>query len=270
MVAVLGPNGAGKSTLIHMLAGAITPTEGAVVRNDSLRIGWSSQRTTIDWYLNVRQNVEIGGRMYGLSRRESRLRAISLIERFQLTNLASNDVSMLSGGQQQRIQVARTLMSDPDILLLDEPTASLDVESSEAVLGFLSERAKSGSLVLVSSHDLGLLERYCDDVLFVLDGQIVAHQSMSAFLQRFNPSESITLTLESDITTTMLDALADYSPVPAPENPRVVTVSLPDGLLLGDVVLALNGVARVVDLSRTPASLRNVYLQMSATNGDSR
>lgn len=270
MVAVLGPNGAGKSTLIHMLAGAITPTEGNVIVDDSLRIGWSSQRTTIDWYLNVRQNVEIGGRMYGLGRRESRSRAISLLERFQLANLVNNDVSMLSGGQQQRIQVARTLMSDPDILLLDEPTASLDVESSEAVLGFLRERTKTGALVLVSSHDLGLLERYCDDVLFVLDGQIVAHQSMPAFLKRFNPGDTITLTLDTEVTPTIVDALSKYSPLPDPEKSNAITVSLAEGVALSDVVIGLEGIAKVTDAHRTTASLRNVYLQMSAEDGSSR
>src|SRR5699024_9309672 len=172
MVAVLGPNGAGKSTLIHMLAGAIQPSEGEISLADpDDRIGWSSQRTTIDWYLNARQNVEIGGRMYGLGKREIVARADDLLLRFRLTELATHDVSMLSGGQQQRMQVARTLMSDPQIMLLDEPTAALDVESSEAVLGFISEKTREGALALVSSHDLGLLERYCDEVLFILDGE---------------------------------------------------------------------------------------------------
>ena len=163
MVAVLGPNGAGKSTLIHMLADAIQPTEGDVTLSDpTLQIGWSSQRTTIDWYLNTQQNVEIGGRLSGLSRQKSRDRATALLERFQLAELAKNDVSMLSGGQQQRIQVARTLMSNPDIMLLDEPTAALDVESSDDVLDYIREQTRSGALALVSSHDLGLLEQYCD------------------------------------------------------------------------------------------------------------
>src|SRR5690606_25612314 len=125
-----------------------------------------SQRTTIDWYLNARRNVEIGGRMYGLTKRETRKRADELLQRLHLADLATNDVSMLSGGQQQRIQVARTLMSDPDIMLLDEPTAALDVESSEDVLGYIREQTQSGALALVSSHDLGLLEQYCDEVLF--------------------------------------------------------------------------------------------------------
>lgn len=269
MVAVLGPNGAGKSTLIHMLAGAILPTEGDFTLSDpTLRIGWSSQRTAIDWYLNTRQNVEIGGRLYGLSKQESRDSTTALLERFQLAHLAKNDVSMLSGGQQQRIQVARTLMSNPDTMLLDEPTAALDVESSEDVLGYIREQTKSGALALVSSHDLGLLEQYCDEVLFILNGEVVAHSSMSGFLHRFATADTLILTLEDAASPAVLTALSPYSPAIDAQNPHIVTASLPDGDALGDVVSALAGLTRVLDAGRTPASLRNVYLQMTTKKDD--
>lgn len=264
MVAVLGPNGAGKSTLIHMLAGAIQPSEGEISLADpDDRIGWSSQRTTIDWYLNARQNVEIGGRMYGLGKRETVARADDLLLRFRLTELATHDVSMLSGGQQQRIQVARTLMSDPQIMLLDEPTAALDVESSEAVLGFISEKTREGALALVSSHDLGLLERYCDEVLFILDGEVIAHSAMGDFLERFTATDTLSLTLDTDVSPEILQTLAVYSPTRNEENPAIVEVGLPDDGALSDVVLDLYGVARVLEASRTPASLRNIYLQLT-------
>lgn len=266
MVAVLGPNGAGKSTLIHMLAGAILPTEGNVTLPvPDLSIGWSSQRTTIDWYLNTLQNVEIGGRLCGLSRQESRNRALELLERFQLADLAINDVSMLSGGQQQRIQVARTLMSNPDIMLLDEPTAALDVQSSEDVLGYIREQTRSGSLALISSHDLGLLEQYCDDVIFILDGEMVTHSPMSDFLRQFAATDTLSLTLENAASPEALVTLSTYSPEVDAEHPHIVNVNLPDGTTVSDVILALDGTARVIDASRTSASLRNVYLQMTTS-----
>ncbi len=271
MVAVLGPNGAGKSTLIHMLAGAIQPTEGEITLADpKARIGWSSQRTTIDWYLNARQNVEIGGRMYGLTKRETRNRADELLQRLHLADLATNDVSMLSGGQQQRIQVARTLMSDPDIMLLDEPTAALDVESSEDVLGYIREQTQSGALALVSSHDLGLLEQYCDEVLFILNGEVIAHSSMADFLRRFAATDTLSLTLEDAASPSALAALAPYQPIRDQQQPHIVHVSPPEGTALSDVISSLDGVTRVIDASRTPASLRNVYLKMTKTREESR
>lgn len=264
MIAILGPNGAGKSTLLHMLAGAIQPTKGLIeIASPSQRIGWSSQRTTIDWYLNVMQNVEIGGRMYGLSRRESREKALSLLSQFQLGDLTSNDVSMLSGGQQQRIQVARTLMSDPDIMLLDEPTASLDVESAEAVLGSIHERTRSGALALVSSHDLGLLERFCDEVLFVLDGRVITHQPMHTFLRQFTPTDTIRLSLDTEISPQILAALTPFKPITDSDDTNIIEVSVPENGALGDIVLALGQIACVLDAQRTSTSLRNVYLKLT-------
>lgn len=266
MVAVLGPNGAGKSTLLHMLAGAIQPSEGSVtIADTSLRVGWSSQRTTIDWYLNVRQNVDLGGRLYGLSRRESRQRADDMLQRFHLSASATDDVSMLSGGQQQRIQIARTLISEPDIMLLDEPTAALDVESSEAVLGYIRDRTRQGALALVSSHDLGLLERYCDDVLFVLNQRVHAHEPMDAFLQRFAPRTSVALTLDVNASDRVIAALEEYSPETDQEHSQRVNVNLASHQTLTDVIVALLPVARVVEASRPTSSLRTVYLQLTKT-----
>lgn len=264
MVAVLGPNGAGKSTLIHMLAGAIEPTEGEISFADpQSRIGWSSQRTTIDWYLNVMQNVELGGRLYGFSRAESRKHARELLEQFHLADLAGNDVSMLSGGQQQRIQVARTLMSQPDIMLLDEPTASLDIESSEAVLGLLRDRTRQGALALVSSHDLGLLEQYCDDVLFVLNGKVLTHEPMHTFLRRYTPKASVRLNLESEVSQKLLIALNNFNPQTAADDTRAIEISLPADSSLSDAILAIGNLNRVMDVASTPVSLRHVYLELT-------
>lgn len=264
MVAVLGPNGAGKSTLIHMLAGAIEPTEGEITFADpQARIGWSSQRTTIDWYLNVIQNVELGGRLYGFSRADSHRNAQDLLEHFQLADLASNDVSMLSGGQQQRIQVARTLMSQPDIMLLDEPTASLDVESSEAVLELLRNRTRQGALALVSSHDLGLLEQYCDEVLFVLQGKVLAHEPMQAFLRRYSPTATVRLNLESEVSQELLVALNDFAPQADANDTRAIEIRLPPDSSLSDAILSIGNLNRVMEVSSTPVSLRHVYLQLT-------
>lgn len=268
MTAVLGPNGAGKSTLIHMIAGAIQPSEGSIELTDPVaRIGWSSQRTTIDWYLNVLQNVTMGGRLYGIDRRTCDTRARELLEQFRLGDKLTADVSMLSGGQQQRIQVARTLLSDPDIMLLDEPTASLDVESSESVLGLIRDRVACGATALISSHDLGLLERYCDDVLFILGGELIAHQPMRQFLSRFAPTDAITLTLESAPDEAAMKALAPFNPVIDKSNDHAVSVSLPDGSTLSDVIGVLTGRARVLEASRQASSLRDVYLHMTEQKG---
>lgn len=266
LIAVLGPNGAGKSTLIHMLAQAIQPTEGRIdlFRPDT-RVGWASQRTTIDWYLNAMENVMLGARLNGLSRRESRKRALELLETLHLADHATADVSMLSGGQQQRLQVARTLISDPDILLLDEPTASLDIDAAEAVLGHLKHRAQRGALVLISSHDLGLLEQACDEVMLIHGGTLVAHQPLQAFLRMFTPAQALTVRIEGDLPPSVIDLLWPYDP--KLQEPNRITLTLPEGMLLGEVITILEQYVRVVDASRETASLRSVYRQVTAQEG---
>ena len=267
LIAILGPNGAGKSTLIHMLAQAIQPTEGRIdIFRPDARVGWASQRTTIDWYLNTIENVMIGARLHGVSRRESRKRAQELLETLHLAEHATADVSMLSGGQQQRLQVARTLISDPDILLLDEPTASLDIEAADAVLGHLKRRTQDGALVLISSHDLGLLEQACDDVMFIHAGTLVAHQPLQAFLRTFTPAHAITVRIEGDLPASGMDLLAQYDAKLL--DPNRITVTLPESMPLGEIITLLEQYVRVVDASRETASLRSVYRQVTAQGGN--
>jgi len=266
MTALLGPNGAGKSTLIHLLAGAIRPSEGHIHLPDpGSRIGWSSQRTTIDWYLNVIDNVTLGARLAGYDRRQSREKALRILDLLQLGELATNDVSMLSGGQQQRIQVARTLVADPDILLLDEPTASLDVASAESVLGHMRNLTQEDETILISSHDLGLLERFCDDVLFIHDGRIIAHDAMQSFLRRYAPSESVTLHLDGTVTPAMLERIRLFNP--RQEQDARLTASIPSGATIGSLVTLLEPDIRVLDISRKTASLRDIYLKMTTREG---
>lgn len=266
MTAILGPNGAGKSTLIHMLAGAVQPTAGLIrLADPGLRIGWSSQRTTIDWYLNTFENVALGARLAGFGRQQSREKTARTLDLLHLGELATSDVSMLSGGQQQRIQVARTLVADPDILLLDEPTASLDVESAEAVLGHMRDLARRGATILVSSHDLGLLEHFCDDVMFVHDGALIAHDSMQTFLRQFAPSDAVTLHLAGNVTPAILEGIESFNP--RQEQDATLTVSIPPDASLGDLFVLLEPNIRIVDISRKTASLRDVYLKMTAQEG---
>lgn len=266
ITAILGPNGAGKSTLIHMLAGAIQPTQGSIhLANPGMRVGWSSQRTTIDWYLNAFDNVMIGARLAGLDRTQSRAEVARVLDLLHLSDLATSDVSMLSGGQQQRIQVARTLVADPELLLLDEPTASLDVESAESVLGQMRDLAKQGATILVSSHDLGLLERFCDDVLFIHGGRIIAHDSMCEFLHRFAPPDTVTLLLDRRVTPEILARIERFNP--RQDQDTTLIVSLPPDAGLGDLIVLLEPDVRVLDISRKTASLRDIYLKMTTDEG---
>ena len=159
---LLGPNGAGKSTTIGMLTTLIKPTCGAawvggadVVREPVRvkgRIGVSSQADTLDGELTVAENLEFGGRFFGLPTREARRRAGELVEAFGLTARAGAMAGQLSGGQAQRTMIARSLMHRPEVLFLDEPSAGIDPRSRIQLWRILRDRQAEGQTILPTTH----------------------------------------------------------------------------------------------------------------------
>lgn len=210
MVALLGANGAGKSTLIHLLCGALNPTTGSIGWNPSVagpQIGWCSQRQSLDWYLTVRDNVLLGARLAKLNHATSQALTEEVLAFVELTSKASSFADELSGGQQQRLQIARALVADPTVLLLDEPTAGLDVEASERIADGLKLRAENGAMVLVSSHDIGLLETRSDAVLLLADGGVVAFESRENFLQRYASDDVLEILYDGSLPANALETV---------------------------------------------------------------
>lgn len=177
-VALVGANGVGKSTLINTLVGILEPIAGKVSlefqtkrKNPFNDIGFSPQDQIMDWYMNVYDNIIQGPVLAGFSRKEAAKNCKKVIELLDITKISSSPVDHISGGQQQRVQIARELAKDPQIYILDEPTTGLDVETSERLFSFLKKRSQQGALILVSSHDLTLLENYADKLIFLDSGE---------------------------------------------------------------------------------------------------
>lgn len=177
-VALVEANGVGKSTLINTLVGILEPIAGKVSlefqtkrKNPFNDIGFSPQDQIMDWYMNVYDNIIQGPVLAGFSRKEAAKNCKKVIELLDITKISSSSVDHISGGQQQRVQIARELAKDPQIYILDEPTTGLDVETSERLFSFLKKRSQQGALILVSSHDLTLLENYADKLIFLDSGE---------------------------------------------------------------------------------------------------
>ena len=167
VVTVVGPNGSGKSTLIRMLIGAIEPDEGEIVRRRNLRIGYMPQKIAVDATMPI--TVE---RFLGLPRRAPRAEVASALQQVGMAARAGAQVSSLSGGQLQRVLLARALLSDPEILVLDEPTQGLDQHGISDFYDLISElRSRIGCAVLLVSHDLHVVMRASDRVI-CLNGHI--------------------------------------------------------------------------------------------------
>ncbi len=185
--AIVGPSGSGKTTLLAMLAGLLSPTEGGIVINgENLtkmnesqlakfrreRVGFTFQASNLVPYLTVQENVELMLKLNGKLDRAGKARAQELLTKLGLGDRLKNLPSQLSGGQQQRVAIARALIHNPDIVLADEPTASLDTERAYQVVETLAGLIRAQQLAgIMVTHDLRMTE-YVDKIIQMQDGTV--------------------------------------------------------------------------------------------------
>ena len=184
---LLGPNGAGKSTLIHCATGLAQPTAGdiRVFGHDAvhhygearLAVGLAPQDLNLDHFLTAEETLDYHGGYFGMPRRERRLRAAELLEAFSLTEKRNDRTRTLSGGMKRRLILARALMHRPRLLILDEPTAGVDVELRLELWHYVQRINAEGTTILLTTHYLEEAEQLCDRIAFINDGRIVAQGS---------------------------------------------------------------------------------------------
>jgi ABC-2 type transport system ATP-binding protein len=193
-VGLLGGNGAGKTTTIAMLLGLVLPTAGtvSVLGADMVaaryrvlgRMNFVSPYLDMPRRLTVRQNLMVYGRLYGLAGLAERI--FELAKALDLVELLDREVGRLSAGQKTRAGLAKALINDPDVLLLDEPTASLDPDTADWVRTHLENyRQRRGATILLASHNMPEVERLCDDVIIMKAGRIVDRDRPQALIGRY-------------------------------------------------------------------------------------
>jgi ABC-2 type transport system ATP-binding protein len=191
---LLGGNGAGKTTTIGMVMGLIEPTEGAirVFGHDLLReryavlgrMNFESPYVDLPHRLTVRQNLRVFGLLYDVPDIEGKIE--ELADALALRDFLDRQTGRLSAGQKTRVAIAKALVNDPQLLLLDEPTASLDPDTADWVRGRLeAHRAEHNCAILLASHNMGEVERLCDRVLILKEGVIVDDDAPSKLLARY-------------------------------------------------------------------------------------
>ncbi|HNT87762.1 MAG TPA: ATP-binding cassette domain-containing protein, partial [Candidatus Hydrogenedentes bacterium] len=181
---ILGPNGAGKTTLLRMLATIITPTSGVCriddIRADEVpeemrrRIGFLSGNTKLYGRLTGREVLRYFGRLHGLSDAYIAERTAALTDLMEMAEFLDRRCDSLSTGQAQRVSIARCLLHEPPVLILDEPTAGLDIVSSRAILEFIVHAKESGCAIVFSTHYMTEAERLCDRIALIHQGDILA------------------------------------------------------------------------------------------------
>jgi ABC-2 type transport system ATP-binding protein len=173
LLAIIGPNGAGKTTLLSILAGIRQPTAGSVTRDagDAGRIGWVPQRTAVYEKLSVAENLRLFAR---LERLEDPQAAVDqMLDQTDLVARADDELGRLSGGNRQRVNIAVGLLGNPVVLLLDEPSASLDPRQRQRLWKFISGLADRGTGVVFATHDIAEAERHAERILVLADGELL-------------------------------------------------------------------------------------------------
>jgi ABC-2 type transport system ATP-binding protein len=192
--ALLGGNGAGKTTTLSMLLGLLLPTAGhiRIFGEDMLRhryrvlprMNFSSPYVDLPHRLTVRENLTVYGRLYGLAHLGARIE--SLTRDLQIAEFLDRQTGKLSAGQKTRVALAKALINEPELLLLDEPTASLDPDTGDWVRGYLETyQRRSGATILLASHNMNEVERLCSEVMMMRQGRIVDRGSPRQLIERY-------------------------------------------------------------------------------------
>jgi lipooligosaccharide transport system ATP-binding protein len=199
----LGPNGAGKSSTMRMIACVSPRTEGdlLVLGMDPdvhgprirARLGVVPQQDNLDNELTVQQNLQVYGRYFGLSRAQARRKAVELLEFAQLSERAGAEVEPLSGGMKRRLTIARSLVNDPELLLLDEPTTGLDPQARHLLWDKLFRLKAQGVTQIITTHYMDEAEQLCDRLVVMDDGRIVAEGSPAELIARYSTREVLEL-----------------------------------------------------------------------------
>jgi len=206
---LLGGNGAGKTTTIAMLLGLLIPTSGVihVLGHDMARdrfaalarMNFSSPYVALPARLSVRENLRVYGHLYDVKQLGARI--AELARELDLAPFIDRPAGLLSAGQKTRVALAKSLINRPDVLLLDEPTASLDPDTGDMVRSWLERyRADSGCTILLASHNMAEVERLCSDVVMLKQGRIVDQGAPDALLSRYG---------RDDLEAVFLDIVRD-------------------------------------------------------------
>ncbi|MBI3236346.1 MAG: ABC transporter ATP-binding protein [Chlamydiales bacterium] len=249
ILGLLGSNGAGKTTTIQMLLSTLKPTSGKILyfgknflfhRSEILKkVSFASTYVSLPWLLTVTQNLDVFARLYGMSARERKERIDPLLDRFGILGKKKSPVSQLSAGQITRLMLVKAFMIRPQIVLLDEPTASLDPDIAKEVIQFvLEQREQHGTAILYTSHNMIEVAEVCDRVLFMQSGSIIADDNPEKLAKSFS-SCRIQLLVGDGLKRTI--AIAEKFHFPLQIEHRMVEIQLDEAkiaLLLQELAQA--------------------------------
>lgn len=267
ILGLLGPNGCGKSTVLNIICRLLWPDVGQISlmgqplnrmnNKDHSLVGFCTQRCALYPDLFPAENLHFFGRIHGLSAQECQQRVAELMRTFSLNTFAETRVGQLSGGWQQRLHLAAALIHQPALLVLDEPTAAVDVEARSGLWRLIEDLRDRGMTILLTSHHLAEAERLCNKVALMRNGKVVVSGSVADLLVRM-PGQAVAKVQSEDPETISQRAMLRGWTVR--QQAGHIKLFLPQNLDLRDIMEALAG-AKLTSLSVQPVSLDDAYLE---------
>ena len=268
IVGLLGPNGCGKSTVLNIIGQLLLPDAGQIsLMGQALhpsngkarsRVGFCAQRCALYPDLLPAEHLHFFGRLHGLTEKECQLRVAELMRTFSLNAFANTRVGQLSGGWQQRLHLAVALVHQPSVLVLDEPTAAVDVEARMELWRVIRDLRDRGTTVVFTSHHLAEAAQLCTTVALMRNGKVAAQGSVAELLLRVPGQAVAKLQSEDHETITQRALLRGWT---VRQHAGEMRLLLPHNLGLRDIIEALDG-AQLTSLSVQPVGLDDAYLEL--------
>lgn len=266
---LLGPNGAGKSTLINILAGLVTKSSGDVrvwgididkdMRNAKAAIGVVPQEITYDAFFSPAHMLDLMAGLYGVPK--AKRRTMELLRMMGLEDKASSYTRSLSGGMKRRLMVAKAMVHSPPILVLDEPTAGVDVELRRQLWDNVRALNRQGVTIVLTTHYLEEAEELCDEIAIINHGRVVAHESTEALLARIE-GKAIRFRLDRPMAD-VAAVLPGFAAEAAGQRSVIVRYN-PSEVEVGAMIEAIHrGGYRIVDITTAESDLEDVFLQLT-------
>jgi ABC-2 type transport system ATP-binding protein len=267
---LLGPNGAGKSTLINILAGLVNKTGGTASiwgfdidehpRNAKRAIGIVPQEILFDPFFTPSEALEIYAGLYGIPKEERR--TMELLRAVHLEDKANAYARTLSGGMKRRLLVAKALVHNPPVLVLDEPTAGVDIELRQQLWAYVRELNQRGTTVVLTTHYLEEAQELCDRIAIINHGRLIANEPTPQLLSKAQ-EKVVEVTLDRDIAAAPDIACFERSEL---KNERVIAITYhKDKVNAGEVLSALNAAGYgIIDVSTREADLEDVFLSLTS------
>lgn len=274
MFGLLGPNGAGKSTTINILAGLVNKTGGSASiwgfdidenpRNAKASIGIVPQELVFDAFFTPREMLEVQAGMYGIDPKD-RI-TDELLRAVHLEDKANAYSRTLSGGMKRRLLIAKAMVHQPPILVLDEPTAGVDIELRQLLWDYVRELHKRGTTIVLTTHYLEEAEELCDEIAIINHGEVVAHEPTKQLLSRIDEKE-ILITVSETLTAVPEKLTPYHSEL---KGPNMIGVKISrDTTTVGEILSACSEAKlSITDISTAESDLEDIFLQLTSSKNN--